>query len=217
MITFIILLFISIYFCILDLRIRRIPIKVFKILFYFTIIYIFSTFYFLDIVLFLRSIFLFIFYLILLFFLCFILYEIKLIGGGDSKYLFFLSIFHFYSSMEVINLIDFFLIFTFNYFILYIPILLKNQIYFRLLYEQFLSSFNITNGFFRFYLKLCFKFLPLKSIKKYDEIKYVIRSSSILYDFKTNYLYFFSQHKMPVIIICFLSYIFYLVMIFCAF
>jgi len=36
--------------------------------------------------------------------------------------------------------------------------------------------------FMGFYLKLCFKFLPLKSIEKYDDIKYKIRSFSILYD-----------------------------------
>jgi len=217
MITFILLLFFSFYFCILDLRIRRIPIKNFKILFYLTLFYIFFTFYFFDITLFFRSIFLFTSYFILLFVLCFIFYVIKLIGGGDSKYLFFLSIFHFYYSMEVINLIDFFIIFTLIYFTLYIPNLLKNQIYYRLLHEQFLFSLNIRKGFFGFYLKLCFKFLPLKSIQKFDDIKYKIRSFSILYDFKTRSLYFLSQYKMPVIMICFLSYIFYLILNFCAF
>lgn len=214
MIFFIILVIISIYFSILDLRNRRIPLKNFKILFLFSLFFIFFLFFSLDFTLIL----LFLSHMVLLFFFCFVFYLLNFIGGGDAKYLFFISIFNFYYSLEIINLIDFFFIFIFIYFSLFIPNLIKNQLYFRSLYEQFLIFLDIRMRiFFDFYLKLCFKFFPLKSIKKYDDIKYKIKSFSILYDFKTGVFYVISQYKMPVIIISFLSYLFYLALNFCVF
>lgn len=213
MIFFIILLIVSIYFSILDLRNRRIPIKNFKILFLISLFFIFFTFNSLDSALIL----LFLLQMIFLFFFCFIFYVLNFIGGGDAKYIFFISIYNFCYSFEIVNLIDFFSIFILIYFSLLIPNLAKNQFYSRSLYEQFLIFFNRKCFFIDFYLKLCFKFFPLKSINKIDDIKYKIKSFLILFDFKTGNFYFISQYKMPVIIVCFLAYLFYLTLNFCVF
>ncbi len=203
---FIFILIISIYYSILDFFIRKIPNKNFIVFFSLGILNLiissvlsnFSKFFLL--ILFLLNFF-------TLFLSCLVLFWIRFIGGGDSKYIFLLFLLHFGFFFEILNLFNFFFfLFLFNFLFSFLNYLI-NQVIHSNKFDKVFLILKINKISIKFYYKLCFRIIPLKLLIHYDKIRFEIKRFLIFYDFDGGYCFYLAQYRFPAIFLCFLSYI----------
>lgn len=206
MIEFILILFVSIYFIVFDIRNREIPIQFYRFIIALTLLYaslmnfrlLFSN---------ITIIILFVLNFFLLFFSCISLYLMKLIGGGDSKYIYILYLFHFGLKSELISFAHYFFILFFQYLLFYSLNYLYNRSLFADTFKPFFLNLNIKKKLLKFNVQMSYRVFPLSSLKTYNEIKSKIKNISFFYNSNKYRFHYIAQYKMPLIGLCFSSYL----------
>ncbi|MFX1400568.1 MAG: prepilin peptidase [Promethearchaeota archaeon] len=195
------------YCLILDIKNRKIPNQSVKVFFIIAVVLFFTeAFVFLEeIYLFFFIKFIFVFFAT---FLSFILFSLKIIGGGDGKIIILIFFISPISCLNSLYLFSFFLFLILSYFILIIINLCLNCFTVnRFSFKFFFQNLPDATIFRKFYLLSCFRFITISKLCKYKKNKYMIISLDIIFNPKSCLFQIFTQFKPPVILSCFLSYI----------
>ena len=147
-----------------------------------------------------------VFFLFFVFLFSFILFCLKIIGGGDGKLLLMLAFFN------PTNLFNFQWIFSFFFIFLFFYLILVLVRYFFINIFSGNNSYDMIYGseegltlFHKFFIMLFYKFLNFSQMSKYTNEKFILKSLNLFYNEKKEKFQFLTQYRPPLVVLIFLT------------
>jgi Flp pilus assembly protein protease CpaA len=147
-----------------------------------------------------------VFFLFFVFLFSFILFCLKIIGGGDGKLLLMLAFFNPTNRFNFQWIFSFFFVFLFFYLIfvlvhyLFINIFSGNNSY-----DMIYSSGEDLTLFYKFFIMLFYKFLNFSQRSKYADEKFILKSLNLFYNEKKERFQILTQFRPPLVVLIFLT------------
>ncbi|MHA1677778.1 MAG: prepilin peptidase [Promethearchaeota archaeon] len=150
-----------------------------------------------------------IYFLSLISIILFLLYSIKIIGGGDGKAIFVIFLNKPLSGLHGFYFVNFFLFF-FMFLLVYLSlnIITNHFSNSKWVFKQYFLINNIKSIHHKIHYKSNYRFYPLVQFKTLNKKGRVIKPKSILFNQRRNQLEIMIQYRFALMILFFLSYYF---------
>lgn len=147
-------------------------------------------------------------FLILIFLISFLLYVLKIIGGSDGKLIILIFLTHPVKFLNFSVIISFFLLFSLLYLLGFFFNSLTNTFTKNSFAFNFLFAIDPKISILkRFYFKMFYNFKSSTKIRDFQNKKYLIISSSIIYNFTNRKFQILIQYRIPLVLFLLLSYL----------